>query len=224
MADFLKTDSQTSSVFMSYIIDRFKYNLEIFPDVLLVSVGLFAILLQSPSFTALGLSLLSVNLAQPFLAGYLREIIPNTWAVSTRSTGMFPGTSFERINLGLSTTKATLPSYYTMFLGTLLGWVAPLPLFYPQELNYSPQRTIASNISTAFIILFITILLSYRWLASQETVGGLALGVGFGALFGFIVMVSIYYATQRRATNLYNFPLISTSYGSTNPIYVCASK
>jgi len=85
---------------------------------------------------------------------------------------------------------------------------------------------IASYVSIAFLIIFATIILLYRWLASQETLYGLLLGVGFGAAIGFAIMLILYYGTQRRATNIYNLPLINVSYGGTpgRPIYVCAPK
>ena len=227
MDDFFKENKPASSDFMTSIVEGFKYNLEVVPDTLLVTIGLFALLLQSPSFTALGLSMLSVNLFQPIAVQYLREVVPNSWAVSTRSTGKFPGASAERVMMNNnSTTKAELPSYYSMFIGTFLGWVAPLSAFYQPELRASPQRMIASYVSIAFLIIFATIILLYRWLASQETLYGLLLGVGFGAALGFAIMLILYYGTQRRATNIYNLPLINVSYGGTpgRPIYVCAPK
>jgi hypothetical protein len=220
---FNKAETSPYSTSIGAIIDQFKYTLEIVPDLLLVTIGIFAILLQSPSFVALGLSLLSVNLVQPFLSQALREVISSTWAISTRSTGKFPSTSAERVILNSADAPgATLPSYYTMFLGTFLGWIAFLPLYYQPELNYSPQRQMASNVSIAFVSLFSAILLAYRFLASQDTFIGILLGVGAGGVLGFLLMLFLYYTTQRRATNLYNFPLLSASYGGTDPIYVCA--
>ena len=225
--DFFKNDSAktNSSSIISLTIETFKSNLEIVPDIFLVTVGIFALLLQSPSFTALTGSLLSINLIQPFIARYLREIIPNTWGVQTRATGMFPGTSVERMSLGNNSPIASLPSYYTMFIGTLLGWFGPMYYYYQPELQISPQRTLGAIISGAFLALFSLILLFYRYFSSQDTLYGIFLGVGFGAVFGIVVMTAIYFTTQRRATNLYNFPLLSTSYGgSKQPIYVCESS
>ena len=219
--DFFKNGSTNSSSIISFTIETFKSNLEIVPDIFLVTVGIFAMLLQSPSFTALTGSLLSVNLIQPLIAQYLREIVPNTWGVQTKATGMFPGTSVERISLENTSPIASLPSYYTMFIGTLLGWFGPMYYYYQPELQISPQRTLGAIISGSFLILFSLILLIYRYLASQDTFYGILLGVGFGGLFGLSIMTAIYFATQRRGTNLYGLPLLSTSYGGTKPIYVC---
>jgi hypothetical protein len=220
---FKKNDSASNSP-MTYIVEGFKYNLEIIPDIFLVTIGIFSILLQNASFMALGLSLLSVNLLQPLVGGYFREVVPSSWGMTTRATGMFPGTSVERMSLETTTPKTFLPSYYTMFLGTLFGWIAPLSLFYKQELDASPHRQLAANISVTFLIMFTLILLSYRYLASQDTPYGIFLGMGFGGILGFLLMICLYYGTQRRATNLYNLPLMSTSYGTKDPIYVCASS
>jgi len=226
MDNFFSSPNATkaSSSFLVGIIEAFKYTLDIVPDTLLVSVCLFALLLQSPSFTALGLSLLSVNLVHPVLSSFLREIVPSGWALTTRSTGKFPGTSVERIQLSTTTTKADVPSYYTLFIGTILGWVAPLPLFYKPELDISPNRSLAATVSLCFLILFSTILFAYRFLASHDTFMGIVLGAGLGAILGFTLFIGLYYGTQRRVTNLYNFPLLSTTYGGSKPIYVCATK
>ena len=225
--DFFKNDSAKadaiSSSIISSTVETFKSNLEVVPDIFLVTVGIFAILLQSPSFTALTGSLLSINLIQPLIASYLREVVPNTWGVQTKATGMFPGTSVERMSLGNASPIASLPSYYTMFIGTLLGWIGPLYYYYQPELNISPQRSLGATISLSFLILFSLILLIYRYLASQDTFYGILFGVGAGGLVGLLLMTIIYYATQRRATNLYNLPLLSTSYGGKDPIYVCES-
>jgi len=187
---------------------------------------MFALLLQSPSFTALGASLLSVSLIHPLLVGFLRNVVPSSWAVASRSTGKFPGISVERIALNNTTSKADLPSYYTTFLGTLIGWLAPLPFLYQDELTLSPQKSLSSIISTGFLILFSLILLIYRYLASQDSLIGIILGIGFGTIFGGILAIGLHYATQRRVTNLYSLPLLTTSYGGKTgqPIYVCASK
>lgn len=227
MADLFSAQpnaNKTPSPFLSGIIEPFKYTLDIIPDTILVSVCLFALLLQSPSFTAFGLSLLSVNLFQPLVANFLREIVPSGWALSTRSTGKFPGVSVERIALNNTTTKADIPSYYTMFIGTVLGWVAPLPLFYQPELNISPNRSLAATVSLCFLLIFSAILLAYRFLASHDTLMGIILGIVLGAILGFGLFIGMYYGTQRRVTNLYNFPLLSTNYGGSKPIYVCATK
>lgn len=227
MADLfsaLPNANKTPSPFLSGIIEPFKYTLDVIPDTILVSVCLFALLLQSPAFTAFGLSLLSVNLFQPLVANFLREVVPSGWALSTRSTGKFPGVSVERIALNATTSKSDIPSYYTMFIGTVLGWVAPLPFFYQPELDISPNRSLAATVSLCFLLLFSTILLAYRFLASHDTLMGIILGVVLGAVLGGSLFIGMYYGTQRRVTNLYNFPLLSTNYGGSKPIYVCATK
>ena len=216
--------AKASTSFLSGITEAFKYTLDIVPDTLLVTVCLFALLLQNPSFIALGLSLLSVNLFHPLVANFLREIIPSGWALPTRSTGKFPGESVERIAINNTSVKPDIPSYYTMFMGTILGWVLPIPLFYQPELDISPKRSLASNVSLAFLIVFSAILFAYRFLASHDTLAGILLGVVLGGILGFGLFLGLYYGTQRRATNIYNLPLLSTTYGGKDPIYVCASS
>jgi hypothetical protein len=225
-ANLFKQPLQESG-FITTIVEGFKYNLELFPDLLLSIVCIYALVLQFPPFIALALSLLSVQLVQPILGNVFREILPGTWAAPARQegTGFFPGLSLERVTLNRSAPPTTgIPSYYSMFVGTLVGWILPLMGLYSDELAASPKRALAYYISLGFAILIAVITLAYRWLASQDTFFGLLLGVGLGGVFGSILVWLVSLLTQRRATNLYSFPLITTSYGTTKPIYACKKQ
>jgi len=206
------------------LIEGFKSNIEIFPDLFLSTICLYAIILQYPPFIALAISLLSVQVVQPLLGSIFREILPNTWAAPARreATGLFPGVSPERLSFNQTAAPGVgIPSYYTMFLGTLLGWIGPIFYLYPKELSMSPQRAFAYYISFGFATFLAVNGILYRWLASQDTILGIVLGVGFGGILGASLVWLLSIFTQRRATNLYNFPLITTMYGTTKPIYVC---
>ena len=219
---FGTTSPQQEIGLTNVIIKGFKSNLELFPDLFLSTVCIYALILQYPPFIALAISLLSVQLVQPLLGGIFREILPGTWAAPRRQegTGLFPGLSLERP----TSPGVGIPSYYTMFVGTLLGWIVPLMFLYPQELSFSPQRSLAYYISLGFAGFIGLIAILYRWLASQDTLLGIILGLGLGGLLGSTLVWLLSILTQRRATNLYNFPLITTSYGTTKPIYVCEKK
>ena len=111
-----------------------------------------------------------------------------------------------------------------MFIGFLLGWMGPLQSVYAQELSSSPQRALASILSLSFLCLFSVIALLYRFLASQDTFFGIVIGVLSGGLLGAGIMYMISYLTGRRATNIYNLPLIGNVDSASKPIYICKSN
>ena len=228
MADFFKNTTPAPTDLQAIIVGAFKYNLQIAPDIFLTTICLFALLLQSPAFTALGGSLLTLTLVQTLLGRAFREIIPDTWKAPNQldSTGMFPGMLPERISLLGTDPKEgySIPSYYTMFVGFLLGWMGPLQSVYAQELSSSPQRALASILSLSFLCLFSVIALLYRFLASQDTFFGIVVGVVSGGLLGAGIMYMISYLTARRATNIYNLPLIGNVDSASKPIYMCKSN
>lgn len=228
MADFFKNTQPASTDLQAIIVEAFKYNLQIAPDIFLSTICLFALLLQSPAFVALGGSLLTVTLFQTFLGRAFREVVPDTWKAPNQleSTGMFPGMLPERISLFGTDPKEGygIPSYYTMFIGFLLGWMGPLQYVYAQELSASPQRALASILSLSFLCLFSVVALLYRFLSSHDTLFGIVIGVLLGGVLGGGIMYGISYITGRRGTNIYNLPLIGTVDSASKPIYICKSN
>lgn len=205
------------------------YTLQVFPDSMLVGTLLYALILQSPQLTALGLSLLSVSFFHPLAASFFRQVVPDTLRVvdsTGRESGRFPGLSYERVQLGLfgKLTDEEWPSYYSMFVGTLLGYVAFLPSLYEKELEASKVRSKSINFGISFLAIIVVGLLLYRYIANIESLFSIGVGGMSGFILGAILMGLISVTTQRRATNLLNFPLIGDSLTAKKPLYVCKNN
>lgn len=212
-----------------YLTSGFMYTMSIFPDTILVGTFVYALLLQSPQFTALGLALLSVSFFHPLLSGFFRQIIPESLRVadnSGRESGRYPGLSYERAQLGLFgiLTEEEWPSYYSMFVGALFGYIGFLPTLYEKELNASKVRSRSVYFGIGFLAIIVAGLLIYRYIANIESLFSIGIGTLSGAAIGGLLMFIVSIFTQRRATNLLNFPLIGDSLTSQRPIYVCGTK
>ena len=212
-----------------YLTSGFMYTLQVFPDSMLVGTLLYALILQSPQLTALGLSLLSVSFFHPLAASFFRQVVPDTLRVvdsTGRESGRFPGLSYERVQLGLfgKLTDEEWPSYYSMFVGTLLGYVAFLPSLYEKELEASKVRSKSINFGISFLAIIVVGLLLYRYIANIESLFSIGVGGMSGFILGAILMGLISVTTQRRATNLLNFPLIGDSLTAKKPLYVCKNN
>jgi hypothetical protein len=73
---------------------------------------------------------------------------------------------------------------------------------------------------TAFII--VALVMIFRVFVTQcETLVGAAIGVATGTLMGYVFSVSLGYATDRKATNIWGMPLLRDRITAGSPIYTC---
>lgn len=226
MADKIVSEFRS---FLNFANDGFKYNLQVFPDTITAGALLFALLFQSPQMGALGGSLALLNFIHPAFAGFLGTHLQNVVEPSPDTgacTGFFPGVSYERL-LGAVQSKSmgsiapAWPSFYSVFLGFLGGWVGLLPYLYKRELDASARRKAAAT--TGVVILSIVILLCavYRLNSGCDKFTGLALGMIVGAGLGVVLCGFLSSITDRRITNIMNMPLIRERVPDGKPIYVC---
>lgn len=212
-----------------YLTSGFMYTVQVFPDTILVGTLLYALILQSPQLTALGLTLLSVSFFQPLAGSFFKQIVPESLRVydsTGRESGRFPGLSYERVQLGLfgKMTDDEWPSYYSMFLGVLLGYVGFIPAVFEKELDASKVRSKSVSFGIGFLAIIFAGLLLYRYIANIESLLSIGVGSIGGFILGGILMSIISATTQRRAVNLLNLPLIGDSLTSKKPLYVCKTS
>ncbi len=179
---------------------------------------------------ALAASLVSVVFLQKGVARFLSGILPDLVSSPSmvgRCTGRFPGVSYQSL-LGLVGTGSFgaldsegWPSYYSMFMGFLTGWIGTLPVLYANEIAASPNRSkaITGGYITLGILLFSVML--YRIISGCEGFGSLSVGLLSGFFLGVAIVLAISWVTDRRATNLLGLPLIRSKSEDGKPIYVC---
>jgi hypothetical protein len=210
----------------------FKYNLQTFPDTISAAAFLFTLLFQSPPLAALTGSIVLLNFIHPVAAGFLGDVLDGTaTATGPACSGRFgPGISFERLadmtsskTLGQPDTAAW-PSYYATFLGFLTAYVGVLPVLYSKELEASPKRRASTTAGLVVLAIVILTACVYRVVSECDTVGGLFVGLGVGAVVGLAMVLFFAWISERRLTNILAFPLIRERAPDGKPIYVCERK
>jgi hypothetical protein len=217
--------------FGNFASTGFKYNLQVLPDTITASALLFSLLFQSPPLASLGVGFIVLNLLHPYVADFMTRVVSNTVGPEvdpSLCSGSFPGISYERLlTMSSERTFGSLsrtgwPSYYSMFLGFLSGWIGLLPLIYNKEISASPQRKAASTLGLIVLGLVVALAAVFRTTTSCDTVFGLGVGLFSGAVVGAFLVIGLAWLSDRRLTNILQFPLIRGRSSDGKPIYVCA--
>jgi hypothetical protein len=216
-----------------FVTEGFKYNLQVLPDVLTSSTLLFAILFQSPPIAILGTAMILMSFIHSGMAKFLSSVFPDlvtSPSDMTRCSGRFPGASYERL-LGLtrnnqmgSLSYGEWPSYYTTFVGFLVGWISALPQIYKQELSASPNTDMSVKLGLLVLSLLCIVVVIFRVSTACETFMSTFVGLLTGFGIGLFVVAAVSYFTDRRGTNMLGMPLIRNKAEDGKPIYVCDKK
>jgi uncharacterized membrane protein len=221
------------SAFLKFAQDGFKYNLQVLPDTLTATTLLFTLLFQSPPMAVLGSAMVGVHLLHPVFAGFLGQVLPAVAKPNVEGaacTGHYPSISYDRV-LSMSrgrtfgaVSTATWPSFYSMFLGCLVGYIGVLPALYNKELEASPRRKAASITGLIILAVVVATCCAYRILSGCEDGLGLVVGLFAGAFLGLLLCLGVAWLSDRRLTNILGFPLIRDRAPDGKPIYVCERK
>lgn len=219
--------------FNEFLSTGFKYNLQVFPDTLTGAALLFAVLFQSAPLASFGGSIVLLNFIHPLLAEFMTRVVSNTVGPDidpSLCSGHFPGISYDRL-LGMSSertfgalNRSGWPSYYTVFMGFLLGWVGSLPFIYNKEISASPKRKAASTLGLVVLGIMFLIATVFRATSGCDTMFGITVGVACGALIGAALVGFLAWISDRRITNMLGFPLIRGKAADGKPIYVCERR
>ena len=214
---------------LGFINTAFKYNLQIFPDTITAGALLFSMLFQSPPLATLGASFILLNFLHPSIAALTTRAVSATLGADADPaicSGHFPGVSYEDLLSfrGDQLFRPGWPSYYSVFMGWLAAWVGALPALYNREIAASPRRMAAATFGLIVLALVLLIAIVYRVGSGCDTVFGVLVGMGVGALLSGVLVFGLAWISDRRLTNLLNFPLIRGRAGDGKPIYVCKKE
>ena len=216
--------------FVGFATTGFKYNLQVLPDTITAASLLFALLFQSPPLATLGAGFIFLNFLHPRLAEFTTRFVTDTVGAEVDPalcSGQFPGVSYDRL-LTMSSertfgslNRAGWPSFYSVFLGYLVGWIGALPVLYRKELDASPRKNGATILG--LVVLGLTVLAGavYRVSSGCESLFGLFVGVLAGVFVGGLLVASVAWISERRMTNILGMPLIRGKAEDGKPIYVC---
>lgn len=177
----------------------------------------------------LGTGMLLVHFIHKGIVSFTRAYIPNMTydpADYNKCSGRFPGaaygTAMSYVREGIFATRSDgWPSYYSTFIGFLVGWIGAIPALYSKELEASPEKKAASAAGLIILIFLTLTLMVYRITSDCEGFMPVSLGllVGFG--IGLLLVTTAAWITDRRGTNILGLPLIRNKVASGQPIYVC---
>lgn len=216
--------------FIDFSVDGFKYNLQVFPDTITAGSLLFALLFQSPPLATLGAGFIFLNFIHPKLAEFTTRFVSGIAGPEIDPqlcSGQFPGVSYDRLmNMSSERTFGALnrtgwPSFYSVFMGYLAGWIGMLPLVYQREIAASPRRRGASTLGLLVLGLVILMAGIYRVQSGCESTFGLFVGLLVGLFIGGLLMFGVAWISERRMTNILGLPLIRGKAEDGKPIYVC---
>lgn len=216
--------------FIDFSVVGFKYNLQVFPDTVTAASLLFALLFQSPPLATLGAGIIFLNFIHPKLAEFTTRFVSDTFGAEADPqlcSGQFPGVSYDRLmNMSSERTFGALnrdgwPSYYSVFMGYLAGWIGMLPYVYQQEIAASPRRRGAATLGLIVLGLVILINSIFRVQSGCESMFGLFVGLLVGLFVGSLLMLGVAWISERRMTNILGVPLIRGKSEDGKPIYVC---
>lgn len=215
--------------FINFASTGFKYNLQVFPDTMTAAALLFTLLFQSAPFGALTGSIVLLRVLHPVMATFFASVLNGAVGPgdAQRCSGVFPGASFERLIGAASRSEfgalsdSSWPSFYTTFLGFLLGYIGLLPVVYQAEIEASPKRKASTITGLLILALIVVIGVLYRVGAECDTGFGIAVGVVSGFLIGAMLVAFLAWISERRITNILGFPLLRSRAKDGEPIYVC---
>jgi len=217
------------NAFSEFASTGFKYNLQVFPDTITAGALLFSMLFQSAPFAALSGSMILLRFLHPVLGSFLASVLNGVTGPgdAERCSGQFPGASFESL-IGASTAKSfgslsdgSWPSFYSMFIGFLIGYIGLLPFIYQGEIAASPKRQASTTTGLVVLSLVAITSLVFRFITECDTAQGILVGTIAGTGIGALLVGFLAYISDRRITNILGFPLIRSRSEDGKPIYVC---
>lgn len=219
--------------FIDFSVTGFKYNLQVLPDTITAGSLLFALLFQSPPLATLGAGFIFLNFLHPKLAEFTTRFVSDTFGAEVDPqlcSGQFPGISYDRLlTMSSERTFGALnrpgwPSFYSVFLGYLVGWIGMIPGLYAAEIAASPRRKGATTLGLIVLALIVIIATIFRVQSGCDTFFGMFVGMLVGIFVGGLLVFGIAYISERRMTNILGVPLIRGKSEDGKPIYVCERK
>ncbi len=220
--------SLSTSFYNDYVVEGFKYNLQVLPDTLMSATLLFAMLFQSAPFAVLGTAMVALQFLHKGLASFAGTYLPGMEYAppdSEKCAGRFPGVSYNTVMAAVGASGYAAhdgwPSYYATFVGFLTGWMGVLPSLYSKELTAAPAKGRAVKAGFVGLVILTAIVWIYRITSDCESFFSVSMGLLAGFVIGVAGVLLASWATDRRATNLLGLPLIRNKAADGKPIYVC---
>lgn len=194
-----------------------EYNLQILPESILSGIIILAIVLVSQPLVALAAGALFTQMLTSVVGKLLMKYMPgNAELTATKCAEVcnpgFAGKAWARLlNGGVDPEllwHPIAPSVYLAMIGYFIGVGLGLWLIYKEEIDANVVRVpslITTSVISGILLLMAIVFRIYRGCDSAFGAFG---GTMIGLLFGYLGTVTLGYATNKRATNIWGIPLI----------------
>jgi len=201
--------------------------LQMLPRLLLIGLIVLSILLANQSVVLLTASLTGFLLLLNALNQVIVRMAPDAAVISSVSdmcsSGMF-GKPWARL---ITNTPDLLwhpyaPSLYTAVIAFLTGWGFALQTLYRDEIDAGVLSRRTATATAILSSILLVLVLGVRVFMNQcDTLVGALGGAAIGVFMGYGVCLTLGYATDRRATNLWGIPLLRDRINNGSPVFVC---
>jgi len=194
-----------------------EYNFQVLPESILCGVIILAIVLVSQPLIALAAGALFTQMLTGVVGKLLMKYMPgNAEMTATKCAEIcnpgFAGKAWARLlNGGVNPEllwHPIAPSVYLALIGYFVGVGLGLWLVYKEEIDANVIRApslITTSVISGILLLMAMVFRIYRGCDSAFGAFG---GTMIGLLFGYLATVTLGYATNKRATNIWGIPLI----------------
>jgi len=215
------------AIYTDYIAASVMYNLQILPESLICGIIILAIVLANQSLVAMAAGAIGTQFLASAVGRLIMKMTDSAKPYSSMDTcnNGYVGKSWDRLLRGTNDPDLMWhPQAPSIFLATIayfIGYGWALQQVYKEEIDARVMNK-SSLILTAIIgFLLLVTAIVYRVSAGCDSVIGALCGVLFGLAIGYLGCVTLGYASDRRATNVWGIPLLRDRINNGSALYIC---
>jgi len=202
----------------------------LFPDTLVISSGIFALVTLSFPFAILFMSLLEATAVFHiirFLTSYLNMVDPTTAAhahSATCRTG-FSAADLNALSMFSNTTTSNFPSAPMYIVCVAASYLfSSLQNLSDELAALGPRYSSRYYLSLVLLFSFLIVFAAFRLVNSCDTFGTLLGTVPIGIVIGILLLWQNMRLFGKQSVNLLGIPLLSNKTASGSTIYVCPTS
>jgi hypothetical protein len=214
-------------IYTEYIAATILYNLQILPESLICGIIILSVILANQSLVALAAGAIGTQFLTSAVGRLIMKMTNNakpSSSMDTCATG-YVGKSLDRLLRGTNDPDLMWhPQAPSIFLATIayfIGYGWALQQVYKEEIDARVMSK-GSLVLTAIIsFLLLVTAIVYRVSSGCDSITGALCGVAFGLSIGFLGCITLGYASDRRATNVWGIPLRRDRINNGSALYIC---